>query len=57
MTAHDVLLAFSEWLDGEGIAIVPPDDERTHDDLAGLFAAANHGTPIGEWIDTQGGAG
>lgn len=54
ITAHDLLLSFSEWLDCEGLMVAPDDlpavpDPRTHDDLASLFLASMDGTPIGEW--------
>lgn len=35
MSTKDTLLAFSEWLDGEGFR--GPDDDRTHQDLANAF--------------------
>lgn len=37
MTTQDTLMAFSEWLDGEGIAVCKTSDKRSHDDLARQF--------------------
>ena len=37
MDLKDTLLAFSEWLDTEGIVVYHEGDERTHDDLAREF--------------------
>ena len=41
MNLEDTLLAFSEWLDGQGIIAPPEDfeggDDRTHADLAAQF--------------------
>lgn len=42
MGIGDTLLAFSEWLDGQGLLVndgVPDDDTRTHEDLAVAFLA------------------
>lgn len=40
MSTQETLLAFSEWLDSEGL-IRPPakDDDRTHDQVAAEFIA------------------
>ena len=49
ISAKDLLVAFSEYLDGEGLAVTPANDDRTHDDLARLFLASMEGTPLGQW--------
>ena len=46
MDLQDTLLAFSEWLDGEGLMKTPKGkDKRTHEDLAREF--------IEEWESTD----
>lgn len=46
--ARDLLLAFSEWLDAQGLHIVPEGDERTHEDLANWYLALRSLSPGGE---------
>lgn len=49
MKTKDLLLAYSEWLDGEGL--VTSDDEgdkRTHEELAGAFVAQWQGVPFAD---------
>ena len=56
MRVQDVLLAYSEWLDGEGLmsdhAIKQGNgDDRTHEDLVSEFAKSLGDTPLGAFMD------
>lgn len=46
--SKNLLLAFSEWLDTQGLHIVPEGDERTHEDLASLYLTFRSLTPAGD---------
>lgn len=46
--SRNLLLAFSEWLDSQGLHIVPDGDERTHEDLADLYLATRALSPAGD---------
>lgn len=49
MNTHDTLLAFSEWLDGQGLIVsdqTPDADTRTHDQLAAEFIEQWAGFPL-----------
>ena len=49
MDTHDTLLAFSEWLDGQGLIVGDQGDgadKRTHDELAEEFIDQWEGQPL-----------
>lgn len=47
MKTKDLLLAYSEWLDGEGLVRSDDEgDERTHEELADAFVAQWQGVPF-----------
>lgn len=49
MNTHDTLLAFSEWLDSQGLIVsdqTPGEDTRTHDELATEFMEQWKGSPL-----------
>lgn len=47
MNTQDTLLAYSEWLDGEGLVVADsyPEDKRTHEDLVKEFIEKWEATP------------